>query len=78
VKTGNSRAELLDHPDRLVTDGQTFRHRILTFENMHVGSTNRRGRNPDERVKRTNVWNRLFIKDNAARFDKNGCSHQCH
>lgn len=70
MKAGNGRTELLDHSDRLVTNGQAFFHRILAPENMHVSSTDRRGRNPDERVERTNLWNRLFIKDNATRLDK--------
>jgi hypothetical protein len=51
---------------------------IFALENMHVSSTNRCRGNPDQSVERPHIRNRLFIQNDATRFDENGSFHFRH
>ena len=44
------RTQLLDHPDRLVTDGQSLCDRVFAFQDVHIGAANRGCGDPEKRV----------------------------
>ena len=63
----HGRAELLDHADRLVADGQALGDRVLALEDVDVGAADRGGRDPHQRVERTDLGDRLLVEHDAAR-----------
>ena len=70
-KALDRRAEPFDNADRFVPDRQAAFHWIFALEDMDIGAANRGGRNPDQRVERTDVGNRLFAENDLAGLDKN-------
>ena len=50
--------------------------RILTFEDMHVGATDRRRRDAQECVPWANLGNGFFPKDDTTWLGKNGGFHE--
>ena len=74
----HGRAELLDHADRLVADGQPSGHRILALEDVDVGAADRGGGDADERIERTDIRDRLLVEDDAAGLDEDGDFHLGH
>jgi hypothetical protein len=75
---GDGGAESLDHTDGLVSDDQALSHRILALADVHVRSADRRRRDPDERIERTDVRDRLLVENDPAGFDEHGRLHLCH
>jgi hypothetical protein len=76
--TGYSRAELLDHADRLVADGEPLGDRILPFENVDVGAADRRRRDLDQGIQCTDIGDRLLIEYNATGSNEDCSFHLWH
>src|ERR1700694_526040 len=74
----HSRAELLNHADRLMTDGQAALDGIFPLQDVNVGSTDCSRRDPDKCVQRTNIRDRLLVENDTAGFDKHRCFHFLH
>ena len=72
----NCRAEFLDHADGFVSDDQPFADWILAFHDVDVSPADRRGGNAQQRIERTDFWNRPFIQSDPARLDEHGCFHE--
>lgn len=72
------RAKFLNNSDRLVPDRPSPSNRVFTFQNVHVCSTDRRRGDPNERIERSHIGNRLLVKHNAPWLNKNGSSHLWH
>src|SRR5690606_15023980 len=71
----HGRPELLDDADGLVTDDETALDRVLALEDVHVGAANRRRRDPQQRVRRPDVGDRLLVENASPRLDEYGRLH---
>ena len=58
-------AELLNHADGFVADGEALPDRILALEDVHVRAADRRGRDANECVGRSDTRQRLFTQHDA-------------
>jgi len=69
---------VLDDADRLVADSQAFLDRIFSLQDVHVRAADRCGRDPDKRVQRTDIGDRLFIQNDSTGLDEDGRFHFLH
>jgi hypothetical protein len=60
VVAGHSRPEFRDDTHGLMSDGESGCHRVLAFEDVHVGAADGRGGYAHERIARPYPGNRLF------------------
>ena len=74
----NSAAQFLDHANRFVPHGQTGNDRIFALQDMYVGPADGGGRDPDQRIIRSDIRDFLVRQFDSARGDKNGCLHHAH
>src|SRR5512132_341981 len=75
---GYGRAELLDHADRLVADGESLGDRVLPLENVDVGGADRRRRDLDQGIQCTDIGDRLLIEYNATGSNEDCSFHLWH
>jgi hypothetical protein len=59
--TGNACAQLLDYPDRFVTNHQPRRNGILASDDVQIRSANRRQRHPNYRFTDTGARLRYVV-----------------
>jgi hypothetical protein len=71
----HGRAELLNHAHRFVADGQAARHRVLAFQDVHIGAADRRRCDFDQRIERADVGHRFVVEHDASGFNKYGSFH---
>ena len=76
--TGDGAAQLFDDADGFVTNDQARSHRILTLENMDIGTADRRGGNAEQGVCRPDVRNGALLEFDLTGFDEHGCAHGAH
>ena len=58
-----------------MADDEAGRDRVLALEDVHVGAADRRRRDSQERVARTDVRNAAFLKLDLAGADEDGRFH---
>ena len=75
---GDANAEFGNDADGFMADGQTRFDRIFAFEDMYIRTANRRGRDFDQCLTRTDFRNRFFVENDLTRFDKNCRFHGSH
>jgi hypothetical protein len=62
---GDRRAELFDDANGLMSDREALGDRVLALQNMDVGTADRGGGDPHQRIGRAHVRNQLLIQDDA-------------
>ena len=70
-------AQLLDHANRLMANGQAFGNGVLALHDVNVRAANRRRRDPHQRVVRSDVGNRFVFQRDPPRFDEHRRLHFC-
>src|SRR5690606_24138677 len=63
----NAGTEFMDYSDRLVTDRQSRRHRVLAAHDVQVGAANRGQCHAYDRLPRSRLRVRLFFESKLAR-----------
>src|SRR5690606_5872365 len=70
--------ELLDDADRFMTDRQAAGHRVLTLEDVYIGAADGGGGDPQQRIIRPDLGNRLVLQFDASGLDEYRCLHHGH
>jgi hypothetical protein len=71
-------AELLDHPDRLVTHDSAALDRVLALKDMDVGTADGGRGDADQGVAWPDLRYRLLVEHDPARLDEHGRLHGAH
>ncbi|MCY1413455.1 hypothetical protein D3C76_329790 [compost metagenome] len=71
-------AQFLDDADRLMPDRQAGGDRVLTAQDVHVGTADRGGGDTNQGVARADFRNRLVFQDNPVFFDEYRSFHAGH
>jgi len=72
---GNRISELLDHADRLVSNGEAAGDPILAFENVNVGAADGGRGHSHERIARPDARDRLLLEHDASGLREHGGPH---
>ncbi|MNH24478.1 hypothetical protein D3C79_844100 [compost metagenome] len=78
AKALNLGAELFNDTNGFMTYGQPFGDRVFTSEDVDVGSADRRGCEPNQRIGRANVRYWLFVQFYPIFLHKNCSFHGSH
>jgi hypothetical protein len=67
--------ELFDRANGFVADGEAFCHRVLALQDVDVGTADRCGGDPDQRIQRAHLRDRLAFHYDPAGLDEDRGFH---
>ena len=78
LEAGDRGAKLLNDAHRLVADDEAGANRILALQDVNVGAADCCCGDPHQRVKRTDVRDRLLVQHDPSPLDEHCCFHFRH